>query len=141
MKVDLVDLYAVPLNLPSGNNVVVLFQGNYLLDKIVSCKFCFVCFTKLQNLEELVDSKRRRCERRISIEESIIYSIKQEVYELKKNLIVGGQVDQTLGSQIYTVEDLDVVAIAEWYCLVFNNYVVLDLSSFLVGFHHLLLEL
>jgi hypothetical protein len=128
MKVDLVNLYAVPFNLQSDNNIVVLSRGNYLLDKIVSCKSCFVCFTKLQNLEALDDSKRRRCERKISIEESIIYSIKQEVYELKKNLIVGGKVDQTLRSQISTVEDLDVVAIAEWYFLVFNNYVVLDLS-------------
>jgi hypothetical protein len=46
MKVDLVDLYAVPLNLQNGNNVMALFQGNYLLDKIVSCKSCFVCYIK-----------------------------------------------------------------------------------------------
>ena len=62
VKVDLVNVYAVPLNLQSGNNVVVLSRGNNLLDKIVSCKSCFVCFTKMKNLERLVDSKRRRCE-------------------------------------------------------------------------------
>ena len=113
IKMDLLKAYTIPLNLQRENNFVSLFSRDNFFDKILSYKFCFVCYTNLRNSGWRSCSKRRTCKSTMTIEEGLLSSLQQDIYALKDNSILRVDYNQVLRKETVTVEDVQILLIAE----------------------------
>ena len=110
---DFLDLYTVSLDLKKSENLTLVSFNDELLDKILCPKVCSVCYTDVINGEEQVHFKRRKCVPTINIEEELIRLLKQDVGDLKTNVIVEEDADQACRSLSCIDEDLEVLSISD----------------------------